>query len=106
MSSGSWLGRQWGIGSKPGAMNVWDKADLGFVQPQGSQARPNDHRQSQAGRHRRGGRHRRQDRAAEGKPRHQLSGKDGQSEWYSTMGNDLDVALQTKRAIAVPPVAT
>ena len=33
MSSGSNLGRQWGLGSEPGPMNVWDKYALGFVTP-------------------------------------------------------------------------
>ena len=33
MASGSWLGREWGIGTKPAAMNVWDKTALGFIQP-------------------------------------------------------------------------
>ena len=31
MASGSWLGKKWGIGSKAGPMNVWDKWALGFI---------------------------------------------------------------------------
>lgn len=33
MDSGSWAGRAWGLGTRPTAMNSWDKAALGFVKP-------------------------------------------------------------------------
>ena len=42
MASGSWLGRQWGLGSAPGPMNVWDKAALGFVTRRSSSAAHGD----------------------------------------------------------------
>ena len=31
MASGSWLGKKWGLGSKAGPMNAWDKVALGFI---------------------------------------------------------------------------
>lgn len=102
MAGGSWLGRQWGIGTKPAAMNADDKAYLGFVQPKVVKRGRTATVKLQA--------------AAVGrsdstavkiplpKARHRirLSGKDGPAEWYSTMGNDLDVSLETKDEVAVP----
>ena len=102
MASGSWLGRQWGIGTKPAAMNAADKTSLGFVQPKVVKRGRTATVRLQA--------------AADGrsnatavkiplpKARHviRLSGRDGPMEWYSTMGNDLDVVLETKNAVAVP----
>jgi immune inhibitor A len=102
MASGSWLGRQWGLGSQPAAMNVWDKSALGFVQPRSVKRGRDVTVKLQA--------------AATGdadatgvkiqlpKATHTipLSGKDGAVEWYSTMGNDLDVSLTTKNAVTVP----
>jgi immune inhibitor A len=102
MASGSWLGREWGIGTKPAPMNVDDKTFLGFVQPKIVKRGRTGTVKLQA--------------AATGtagatgvkiplpKAKHvtQLSGKDGAMEWYSTMGNDLDVSLVTKHAITVP----
>ena len=96
MASGSWLGRQWGLGSKPAAMNVWDKSALGFIQPKVVKRGRTATVKLQA--------------AAEGdadatgvkialpKATHttRLSARDGKLEWYSTSGNDVDVALQTK----------
>ena len=72
MASGSWLGRQWGIGTQPAAMNVWDKSALGFIQPKvvkrgrattvklqaAAEGDPTD---------------RREDPAAQGQPHHQRS---------------------------------
>jgi immune inhibitor A len=101
MASGSWLGRQWGIGTKPAAMNVWDKSDLGFIQPKVVKRGRTATVKLQA--------------AAEGKadatgvkialPKAthttMLSGKDGKTEWYSTMGNDVDVSFQTKDPVSV-----
>jgi immune inhibitor A len=101
MASGSWLGREWGIGTKPAAMNVWDKSALGFIQPKVVKRGRTATVKLQA--------------AAFGKsdstgvkielPKAthvtQLSGKDGALEWYSTMGNDLDVSFQTKQAVSV-----
>jgi immune inhibitor A len=102
MSSGSWLGRQWGIGTKPAPFNVWDKTFLGFVTPRtvarGTTATV------------------KLEPAATGdagktgvkiplpKRKHvvALSGKDGATEWYSNFGNDLDNTLTTKTAVAVP----
>ena len=102
MASGSWLGRQWGIGTKPAAMNVDDKTVLGFVQPKVVKRGRTATVKLQP--------------AAVGasnatgvkiplpKAKHvsALSGKDGAREWYSTMGNDLDVSLVTKHAVPVP----
>ena len=101
MASGSWLGRQWGIGSKPAAMNVWDKTALGFIRPKVVKRGRTATVKLQA--------------AATGRPdatgvkiqlpkathTTALSGKDGKLEWYSTMGNDLDVAFQTKHPVSV-----
>jgi immune inhibitor A len=103
MASGSWLGRQWGIGTKPAAMNVWDKSALGFVQPKvvkrGRTATV------------------RLEAAATGsadatgvkielpKATHTttLSGRDGAGEWYSTMGNGIDVVLDVRDPVEVGP---
>jgi immune inhibitor A len=102
MASAPWLGREWGLGSQPGAMNVWDKYALGFVTPKvvkrGATATV------------------RLQPAATGaadstgviiplpKRKHvvALSGKDGSLEWYSGMGNSLDNRLTTKSPVAVP----
>jgi immune inhibitor A len=103
MASGSWLGRDWGIGTKPAAMNVWDKSALGFIQPKVVKRGRTATIKLQA--------------AAVGKSNAtgvkielpkathttKLSGKDGKLEWYSTMGNDVDVALQTKEPVSVGP---
>jgi len=102
MSSGSWLGRQWGLGSQPAPMNVWDKHALGFVTPKVVKRGATATVKLQP--------------AATGaagatgvmiplpKRKHviELSGKDGALEWYSDMGNDLDNRLATKSAVAVP----
>jgi len=102
MSSGSWLGRQWGLGSQPGPMNVWDKYALGFVTPKVVKRNTTATVKLQP--------------AAIGaagstgviiplpKRKHgiELSGKDGALEWYSDMGNDLDNRLTTKSPVAVP----
>ncbi|HEY5387696.1 MAG TPA: immune inhibitor A domain-containing protein [Thermoleophilia bacterium] len=102
MSSGSWLGREWGIGTKPAAMNVADKESLGFVQPKVVQRGHKATVQLQAAAL--------GDANATGvkiplpKAKHitPLSGKDGAMEWYSTTGNNVDVSLVTKTPIAVP----
>jgi immune inhibitor A len=102
MSSGSWLGRQWGLGSQPGPMNVWDKYALGFVTPKVVKRNTTATVKLQP--------------AAIGaagstgviiplpKRKHviELSGKDGALEWYSDMGNDLDNRLTTKSPVTVP----
>ena len=102
MCDGENLGRQWGLVSDPGPMNVWDKYALGFVTPKvvkrGTRATVN------------------LQPAAIGaagstgvmiplpKRKHfiELSGKDGALEWYSDFGNDLDNTLTTKSAVPVP----
>ncbi len=103
MASGSWLGRQWGLGSKPASMNAWDKSALGFIQPKVVKRGRTATVKLQA--------------AATGrsdatavrielpKARHTitLSGKDGIREWYATMGNDIDVVLNIKDPIKVGP---
>ena len=69
---------------------------------QGRQARPHRHRQAAGG-----GRGQAPtppaSRSSCPRPRtrRRLSGKDGALEWYSTMGNDVDVALQTKEPVSV-----
>ena len=102
MSSGSWLGRQWGIGSSPSPMNVWDKYALGFIDAKTVKRGTTANVRLQP--------------AAIGaadkvgvkielpKRRHviELSGKDGAKEWYSDFGNDVDNTLTTKGAFAVP----
>lgn len=102
MASGSWLGRQWGIGTDPAAMNVWDKSSLGFVQPKEVKRGKDVTLKLEAAAF--------GDAAETGvkvqlpKASHTipLSGKDGAMEWYSTMGNDMDVSLTTKTAVTVP----
>ena len=93
MSSGSWLGRQSGTGTKPAPMNVWDKSALGFVTPKTVKRGKTATVKLQP--------------AAVGnanavgvkielpKRKHtiQLSGKDGATEWYSGFGNMLDNTL-------------
>ena len=102
MASGSWLGRQWGLGSRPAPMNADDRAYLGFIQPRVVRRGRTATVRLQA--------------AATGasaatavkiplpRARHvtELSRRDGALEWYSTAGNDLDVSLATKDAVAVP----
>ena len=70
MSSGSNLGRQWGLASEPGPMNVWDKYALGFVDAQDRQARHDRHREASARRDRRRRLDRRHHPAAEAQARH------------------------------------
>ena len=101
MASGSWLGRQWGIGTKPAEMNVWDKSALGFVQPKTVKRGKDVTLKLQAAEN--------GDATQTGvkidlpKARHtvKLSGADGAQEWYSTMGNDVDVTLDVKDPVAV-----
>ena len=95
MAGGSWLGRQWGLGTKPAAMNVWDKSALGFIQPKVVKRGRAATVKLQA--------------AAEGRPdatgvkialpkathTTRLSTPDGKLEWYSTTGNDVDAQLRT-----------
>lgn len=102
MSSGSWLGRQWGLGSQPGPMNVWDKYALGFVTPKVVKRNTTATVKLQP--------------AAIGaagstgviiplpKRKHviELSGEDGALQWYSDVGNDLDNRLTTKSTVTVP----
>ena len=33
MASGSWLGKKWGLDTRPSPMNAWDKMALGFISP-------------------------------------------------------------------------
>ena len=103
MASGSWLGRKWGIGTKPAPMNADDKAYLGFVRPKVVKRGRTATVKLEA--------------AAEGDDRTTavkiplpkathvipLSGKDGAKEWYSTMGNDIDVVLDLKKPVEVGP---
>ena len=102
MSAGSNLGRQWGVLSEPGPMNVWDKYDLGFVTPKLVKRNTTATVKLQP--------------AATGaasstgviislpKRKHviELSGKDGPAEWYSDFGNDLDNIVTTRSAVSVP----
>ena len=104
MASGSWLGREWGIGTKPAAMNVWDKSALGFVQPKVVKRGKTATVKLQPAADRRRRRHRRQDPAAEGaSTRSQLSGKDGAREWYSDHGQrPRRDARRSRTPVAVP----
>lgn len=95
MAGGSWLGREWGLGTKPAPMNVWDKYALGFVAPKEVKRGKTATVTLQP--------------AATGtmdatgvkillpKRRHsvELSGKDGATEWWSGMGDDLNTTLTT-----------
>jgi immune inhibitor A len=102
MSSGSWLGRQWGLGSQPAPMDVWDKYALGFISPKEVKRGKTATVTLQP--------------AATGsattsgvkiplpKRKHTiaLSGKDGASEWWSGTGNDLNNTLTTTAKWTVP----
>jgi immune inhibitor A len=102
MAGGSWLGRQWGLGSEPAAMNIWDKTSLGFVQPKTVKRGKDVTLKLQAaaiGDATRTGVRIQLPKATHTIP---LSGTDGAKEWYSTMGNDLDVSLTTRGAVSVP----
>ena len=102
MASGSWLGREWGLGSQPAPMNVWDKSALGFVTPKEIKRGKTATVTLQP--------------AATGsatasgvkillpKRKHslQLSGKDGATEWWSGMGDDLNSTLTTTAKWTVP----
>jgi immune inhibitor A len=103
MAQGSWLGREWGLGTRPAPMNADDKASLGFVQPKVVRRGRTATVTLEA--------------AAEGDPSTTavkiplpkathtipLSGKDGAKEWYSTMGDDIDVVLDVKEPVEVGP---
>ena len=101
MASGSWLGRQWGIGTKPTEMNVWDKSALGFVQPKTVKRGKDVTLKLQAAEN--GDATQTGVRIDLPKAKHtiKLSGADGAQEWYSTMGNDVDVTLDVKDPVAV-----
>ena len=102
MAQGSWLGREWGLGSEPGPLNAWDKAALGFTTPKVVKRGTSATVKLQP--------------AATGdadqtavmvqlpKRKHivELSGKDGAKEWYSDMGDDLDTTLTTSEPVQVP----
>ncbi len=102
MSSGSWLGKEWGLGSKPAPMNVWDKTALGFIAPKEVKSGTTATVTLQP--------------AATGnatdsgvrislpKARHTvtLSGDKKTSQWYAGMGNGLDRTLTSTKALAVP----
>ena len=102
MAEGSWLGRQWGLGSAPGPFNVWDKTALSFIDPRVVKRNTTRTVTLQA--------------AATGSPgatgvvvalpkrKHMvpLSGRDGAREWYSGSGNDLDNTLTTRLPVRVP----
>jgi immune inhibitor A len=102
MAQGGWLGRTWGAGTKPAAMNVDDKTILGFVKPKIVKRGTTATVKLQP--------------AATGtttatgvkillpRARHvtQIGGRDGATEWYSTVGNDLDVSLVSRRPVTVP----
>ncbi len=102
MGMGAWLGRQWGLGSAPGPFNAWDKTALGFVTPHVVKRGASATVKLQP--------------AATGAPgdtgvkiplprrKHivELSGADGETEWYSGSGNDMDSRLTTKAPVKVP----
>jgi len=102
MASGSWLGREWGLDTKPAPMNVWDKWALGFELPKtvarGTTGTVTLQPAASGDRNRSGV------FVPLPNAKHSLvlSGADGIKEWYSTSGNDLDVTLTTKAKVAVP----
>ena len=101
MGSGSWLGREWGIGSAPAPMNAWDKYALGFVAPKTVKRGKTATVTLQPAAT--GSATRTAVKVALPKAKHSttLSGRDGALEWYSTKGNDLDVSLRTKTPVPV-----
>jgi len=101
MASGSWLGRQWGIGTKPAEMNVWDKSALGFVQPKTVKRGKNVTLKLQAAENGEATQTGVKIELPKAKHTIKLSGADGAQEWYSTMGNDVDVSLDVKDPVAV-----
>jgi len=102
MASGSWLGDQWGLDTAPAPMNVWDKWYLGFVGTKTIARGKTGNVTLQP--------------AATGdwnkvgfkvplpNAKHQvdLTPPDGSKEWYSTMGDNLDVTLTTTNKVSVP----
>jgi immune inhibitor A len=102
MADGSWLGRQWGLGSDPGPFNVWDKSALGFIAPRVVKRGTTRTVKLRS--------------ASTGSPTStgvkiplpqrthviRLSGRDRRLEWYSGYGNNLDNRLTTKSTVAVP----
>ena len=103
MAGGSWLGRQWGIGTKPAAMNVWDKSALGFVRPKVVRRGKTATVKLQAAAI--GGADATGVKIVLPKATHtiELSGKDGAGSGTPTMGNDVDVALDIKDPVEVGP---
>ena len=79
-------------------MNVWDKTRPRLRPAQGGQARHDGDGQAAGGGHRQRRRHRRQDPAAQGASTSSSSAaRTAPREWYSTMGNDLDVDARRPR---------
>jgi immune inhibitor A len=105
MASGSWLGKQWGAGTKPSPMNAWDKYYLGWIDPitvaRGTTATV-DLSPAQSG------------DTGDVAVKVELpavthsttvSGPDGNPEWCSRSGNNLDDTLTTVGKVSVPPSA-
>jgi immune inhibitor A len=102
MASGSWLGREFGLETKPTPMNVWDKGALGFISPMTVKRGKTATVTLQP--------------AATGvankvgvviplpKAKHSvpLSPPNGSQEWYSRFGNDLNNALTSSAKITIP----
>ncbi len=101
MASGSWLGRQWGLGTQPADMNVWDKSALGFIRPKSVKRGKIVTLKLKAAEN--GDATHTGVKIELSKAKHtvKLSGADGAKEWYSTAGNDLDVVLDVKDPVAV-----
>lgn len=101
MSSGSWLGREWGLGTKPAPMNAWDKYTLGFITPRVVKRGKTARMTLQPAALGEAGKVAVKVNLPKAKHTVPLSGVDGAMEWYSTMGNDLDTTLTTRAKIAV-----
>jgi immune inhibitor A len=102
MASGSWLGREWGIETKPSPMNVWDKYVLGFESPKtvarGKTATVALQPASTGAASKSGV----IVPLPDAKHSVALSAPDGTKEWYSNFGDNLDNTLTTRAKVAVP----
>ncbi|MEZ5126814.1 MAG: immune inhibitor A [Thermoleophilia bacterium] len=101
MASGSWLGSTWGLGTKPAPFNADDKVNLGFIKPKTVKRNKTATVTLQAAAT--GNSNQTSVKIALPDASHPvpLSGKDGSKEWYSTLGNNLDVTLATTSPIRI-----
>ena len=101
MASGSWLGRQWGLGSEPARDERVGQVRPRLRHAQGRQARHDRHREAPARGHRRRRRDRRHDPAAEAQARHRAQRQGRRHGVVLRHGQRPGQRLTTKAAVAV-----